>query len=181
VTTRTQYRDTGRSHGDIAPGAAVPGPFAQALKHPRFMHYNRLIALVVLVNAALLARHLAGGDWHIGDGSALSGLADLTVVNLAIAVLIRQQHVLNVIFAAAGRGVLQAASLCTLPENQPGPDSKHWSFDDTLPLAARDHRVDAHFHRVTYCRRRGWLLSAPPGLVCDDVVPLLLLARYEHR
>ena len=68
------------------------------------MHYHRLIALVVLVNGALLARHLASGDWHVADGSALSGLADLIVVNFAIAVLIRQQHVLNAIFAVAGRG-----------------------------------------------------------------------------
>ena len=68
------------------------------------MHYHRLIALVVLVNAALLAQHLARGDWHVADGSALAGLADLIVVNFAIAVLIRQQHVLNAIFAVAGRG-----------------------------------------------------------------------------
>ena len=68
------------------------------------MHYHRLIALVVLVNGALLARHLARGDWHVADGSALSGLADLIVVNFAIAVLIRLQHVLNAIFAVAGRG-----------------------------------------------------------------------------
>ena len=68
------------------------------------MHYHRLIALVVLVNGALLARHLTNGDWHVADGSALSGLTDLIVVNFAIAVLIRQQHVLNAIFAVAGRG-----------------------------------------------------------------------------
>jgi hypothetical protein len=68
------------------------------------MHYNRLIALVVLVNGALLGRHLARGDWHVADGSALSGMADLIVVNFAIAVLIRQQHVLNAIFGAVGRG-----------------------------------------------------------------------------
>ena len=68
------------------------------------MHYNRLIALVVLVNGALLALHLGRGDWHVADGTALSGLADLIVVNFAIAVLIRQQHVLNAIFALAGRG-----------------------------------------------------------------------------
>ena len=30
------------------------------------MHYHRLIALVVLVNGALLAWHLARGDWHVG-------------------------------------------------------------------------------------------------------------------
>ena len=68
------------------------------------MHYHRPIAFVVLVNAALLARHLARGDWHVAGGSALAGLADLIVVNFAIAVLIRQQHLLNAIFAVAGRG-----------------------------------------------------------------------------
>jgi hypothetical protein len=68
------------------------------------MYYNRLIAVVVLVNGALLAWHLARRDWRVANGSALSGLADLIVVNFAIAVLIRQQHVLNAIFAAAGRG-----------------------------------------------------------------------------
>lgn len=96
--------DAKRSHGGIAPERTVPSAFSRAFKHPRFMHYHRLIAIVVLVNGALLARHLARGDWHVADGSALSGLADLIVVNFAIAVLIRQQHVLNAIFAAAGRG-----------------------------------------------------------------------------
>ena len=107
MISQTQHRDqtdAKRSDGSIAPERTVLSPFFRAFKHPRFMHYNRLIALVVLVNGALLARHLARGDWHVSDGSALSGLADLIVVNFAIAVLIRQQHVLNVIFAAAGRG-----------------------------------------------------------------------------
>ncbi len=96
--------DVKQSHGGIASDRTVPSPFFRAFKHPRFMHYHRLIALVLLVNGALLARHLARGDWHIAGGSALSGLADLIVVNFAIAVLIRQQHVLNAIFAVAGRG-----------------------------------------------------------------------------
>jgi hypothetical protein len=104
VITQTQHRDAGRAHAGIAPDRAVPNPLSRAFKHPRLMHYNRLIAVVVLVNGAVLARHLARGDWHVAGGSALSGLADLIVVNFAIAVLIRQQHVLNAIFAAAGRG-----------------------------------------------------------------------------
>jgi hypothetical protein len=87
-----------------APDRTRPSPFVRAFKHPRFMHYNRLIALVVLANAALLGWHLARGDWHVAGGSALSGLADLIVVNFAVAVLMRQQHVLNAIFAAANRG-----------------------------------------------------------------------------
>ena len=68
------------------------------------MHYHRLIVLVVVVNAGILAVHLSRGDWRVADGSALSGLMDLIVVNFAVAVLMRQQHVLNAIFAAAGRG-----------------------------------------------------------------------------
>ena len=104
---QTKHRnrtDAKRSRGGTAPERTVPSPFFRAFKHPLFMHYHRLIALVVLVNGALLARHLARGDWHVADGTALSGLADLIVVNFAIAVLIRQQHVLNAIFAVAGRG-----------------------------------------------------------------------------
>ena len=104
---QTKHRDRGdarRSRGGSAAERTVPGPFLRALKHPLLMHYHRLIALVVLVNGALLAQHLARGDWHVADGSALSGLADLIVANFAIAVLIRQQRVLNAIFAVAGRG-----------------------------------------------------------------------------
>ena len=103
TTTETAIDGTIR----LAPSRPSP-PLApilrRALKHPRVMHYNRLIALVLLVNGALLALHLSRRDWHIADGSALSGLADLIVVNFAIAVLIRQQPVLNMIFALAGRG-----------------------------------------------------------------------------
>jgi hypothetical protein len=39
-----------------------------------------------------------------GRGSALQALSDLTLVNLAVAVLIRQQAVLNVLYTMAGRG-----------------------------------------------------------------------------
>ena len=90
-------------HGSGTKGR-VAAAVRRALKHPRLMHYHRLVALVVLVNVGLLARHLSRGDWHIADGSALAGLVDLVVVNFAVAVLIRQQHVLNAIFSAAARG-----------------------------------------------------------------------------
>src|SRR5918995_1520139 len=76
----------------------------RVLKHPRLMPYHRLIVAVLLVNAGLLWYHLDRGDWLIADGSALSALAALTLVNFAAAVLIRQQNVLNVLFGLAGRG-----------------------------------------------------------------------------
>lgn len=69
----------------------------------RFTHYYRLAVLVLLANAGVLWWHLDRGDWRIDDGSALSGLTALTVVNFAAAVLIRQQLVLNVLFGLASR------------------------------------------------------------------------------
>lgn len=59
---------------------------------------------VLAINAGALWQHLARGDWLIDDGTAVSALADLTVVNFAAAVLIRQQNVLNALFGLAGRG-----------------------------------------------------------------------------
>jgi hypothetical protein len=68
------------------------------------MPYHRLIVAVLLLNAGILWYHLDRGDWLIADGSALSALAALTLVNFAAAVLIRQQNILNVLFGLAGRG-----------------------------------------------------------------------------
>jgi hypothetical protein len=68
------------------------------------MPYHRLILAVVLINLGLLGYHLDRADWMIDDGSALSALAALTLVNFTAAVLIRQQNVLNVLFGLAGRG-----------------------------------------------------------------------------
>ena len=67
------------------------------------MHYYRLAAIVLLANAGVLWWHLDRGDWRIADGTALSGLTALTMVNFAVAVLIRQQLVLNLLFGLAGR------------------------------------------------------------------------------
>ena len=103
----------------LAPGDAIPagaterlvpdgGRLAAAARrlrtHPRAMPYQRLIALVVLVNAGLAWHHVRAADWAVDDGSALSGLAALLLVNLTAAVVIRQQTVLNGLFGLAGRG-----------------------------------------------------------------------------
>lgn len=79
-------------------------PAARRLsKHPSLSHYRRLILLVALVNLAVLSYAEARGDWRIEDGSAVSALAALTLLNFAAAVLIRQQNVLNVVFGLPGR------------------------------------------------------------------------------
>jgi hypothetical protein len=90
--------------GTLAPAAPLAPAARRLFKHPRLMPYHRLIVAVLLVNAAALGFHLERGDWRIDDGSALSALSALTLVNLTAAVLIRQQNVLNLLFGLAGRG-----------------------------------------------------------------------------
>src|SRR6188472_1533732 len=87
----------------VPPADVVGVPARRRLRaHPRLQPYHRLLAAVLLVNLVVLAAHL--GHWRTGDGSALAGMADALLVNLAAAVLIRQQAVLNALFGLAGRG-----------------------------------------------------------------------------
>ena len=68
------------------------------------MPYRRLMAAVVLVNLAVLVQQVRTGAWQLGDGSALSALSTLTLVNLTLAVLVRNQGFLNALYGLAGRG-----------------------------------------------------------------------------
>ena len=72
---------------------ALPFP-RRILKHPRLMHYNRLVALVMTINLGL-AVHGVAANWWTADGAALDALALVAQANLAAAVLFRQQYVLN--------------------------------------------------------------------------------------
>ncbi|HEX7827868.1 MAG TPA: hypothetical protein VF477_23455 [Mycobacterium sp.] len=64
------------------------------LKHPRLMHYNRLVVLVMTINGGLLV-HGVAANWWTSDGADLDALALVAQTNLAAAVLFRQQYVLN--------------------------------------------------------------------------------------
>ncbi len=75
-----------------------------ASKHPRLMPYRRLMAAVLLLDTALAAVQLRAGSWQISDGSALSALSTMTLVNLTVAVLVRNQSFLNLLYGLAGRG-----------------------------------------------------------------------------
>ncbi|MGQ0840873.1 hypothetical protein [Actinokineospora sp.] len=72
-------------------------------KHPRLMHYNRLIALVLLANAGLLWHSLGRGDWWSADGVALAAVSNAALANFALAIVIRQQYVVNLLFWLATR------------------------------------------------------------------------------
>ncbi|MBD0837533.1 MULTISPECIES: hypothetical protein [unclassified Streptomyces] len=62
------------------------------LKHPRLMHYNRLAALVLTVNAVFL--------WASWTPSAAT-MSHAALANLALAVIVRQQYVINLFFRLA--------------------------------------------------------------------------------
>ncbi|MBA2805995.1 hypothetical protein E0500_000555 [Streptomyces sp. KM273126] len=66
----------------------------RALKHPRLMHYNRLAALVLLANLVFLwaSRPLPLQTTTLGHAA---------LANLALAVLVRQQYVINFLFRLA--------------------------------------------------------------------------------
>ncbi|NUS62910.1 MAG: hypothetical protein HOQ46_04600 [Saccharothrix sp.] len=64
-------------------------PASRLRKRP-FTHHNRLAAAVVLVNVAVA--------FAVHDAQAI---ADAVVANVALAVLIRQQHVINLLFRLA--------------------------------------------------------------------------------
>jgi hypothetical protein len=80
------------------------GRIRAAAKHPRLMVYRRLMAAVLAANVTLFAVQFRRGHLHLADGSALARLSDLTLVNLAAAVLIRHQTVLNALHCLVGRG-----------------------------------------------------------------------------
>lgn len=63
------------------------------LKHPRLMHYNRLVALVMTINLGWAV--YGATNWWTLDGADLGALALVAQTNLAAAVLFRQQYVLN--------------------------------------------------------------------------------------
>lgn len=75
-----------------------------ATKHPRAMLYRRLMIGVVVVNLAVLGHSVQRGSWQLADGSALAALSTLTLVNLTVAVLVRNQAFLNALYGLAGRG-----------------------------------------------------------------------------
>ncbi|MET9829413.1 hypothetical protein ABZ078_08885 [Streptomyces sp. NPDC006385] len=71
----------------------IPGP-RRLLKHPRLMHHNRLAALVLTANLAFL-----WAGWPLTERT----LGHAALANLALAVLVRQQYVINLFFRLATR------------------------------------------------------------------------------
>ncbi|MGW2635665.1 hypothetical protein [Streptomyces sp. NPDC001348] len=78
---------------DVPLPPLAPAP-RRLFKHPRLTHYNRLAALVVAVNLAW-----AAARWPLPAASP----GHAALANLALAVLVRQQYVINLMFRLATR------------------------------------------------------------------------------
>jgi hypothetical protein len=81
-----------------APVVKLPpcAPFVQRIfKHPRVMQYNRLAALMLAVNIAIAFYGVAVADWWTSTGTDLRAIAMAAQVNLAVAVAVRQQYIIN--------------------------------------------------------------------------------------
>ena len=70
-------------------------------KHRYLMHYHRLIALVVIVNLVLLGYGLRQWQWWTAESINLTALSNLVIANIGLAILIRQQLVINLLFKVA--------------------------------------------------------------------------------
>ncbi|TDB70719.1 hypothetical protein [Micromonospora sp. KC721] len=102
--------------GTPAPPAAADGPNLtpvplppatslprRILKHPRLMHHHRLVALVLTANLALLGHALTHGGWWSTGPINLTAISNVVLANFTLAILIRQQYVINLLFWLATR------------------------------------------------------------------------------
>ena len=80
-----------------------PSLFQRIIRHRYFEHYNRLVFLVLSINAGMLWYGLNQADWWSLQGINLSALSNMVLANFAIAVLVRQQYVINFFFWVATR------------------------------------------------------------------------------
>ncbi|WP_138469205.1 hypothetical protein [Poseidonocella sp. HB161398] len=76
--------------------SARPRAWRRIARHPALMEYRRLMLLVLAVNLWVLMRGAEGG-W------TPAALADAALANVALAVLVRQQRVINALFWLATR------------------------------------------------------------------------------
>ncbi len=81
----------------------TPRPVSRLFKSRRLKHYNRLVWLVAAVNLAVAGSLVA--EWNLSDLGSVdpSGPANMVVANLTVAVLFRQQYVVNGLFWLATR------------------------------------------------------------------------------
>ncbi|MCD9586145.1 hypothetical protein LVK03_13805 [Tenacibaculum maritimum] len=70
-------------------------------KHPRLKPYNRVFILIMAVNLIVFTFSVTTWNWFSKDGIALNDISNAILFNFALAILIRQQYVVNLLFKIA--------------------------------------------------------------------------------
>lgn len=78
----------------------LPG-WRSRLAHHTFSQYRRLAALVGVINLIVLTLGLTRWGWWSTAGINLVGIANVVILNIGVAILIRQQLVINLLFKIA--------------------------------------------------------------------------------
>nr|MDT0657058.1 hypothetical protein [Micromonospora sp. DSM 115978] len=102
----TEPRPTGAGPAPAGTAVELPAllpPVRRILKHPRLMHHHRLAALVLAGNLLLLWHGLGAGGWWTGERIALTSISYAALANFALAIVVRQQYVINLLFWLATR------------------------------------------------------------------------------
>ncbi|MEM9579009.1 MAG: hypothetical protein AAF999_18645 [Pseudomonadota bacterium] len=86
---------------DIAPRKGFN--FRNITRHPSMIEYRRLAALVAIANLWVFGSGLDGNAWVAGGVYNIAAIAQVALLNFTLAILIRQQRVVNALFWAATR------------------------------------------------------------------------------
>jgi hypothetical protein len=88
----------------LCPERQIGRPSVQRIKaRLRLSHYKRLFILVALANLSVLFYGFSSGQWWTKNGVALAAISNLTLINLSMAILVRQQYIINLLFWLATR------------------------------------------------------------------------------
>ncbi|WP_016960439.1 hypothetical protein [Enterovibrio norvegicus] len=88
------------SHSELP---AKQGLLQRMWKYPALEHYVRLIILVSVVNLGWLIYGVTQGQWFVPSQIDLSSLSNMVISNFFVAILIRQQYIINLLFWLATR------------------------------------------------------------------------------
>lgn len=90
----------------LAQQAGLPAPrlnWRRITRHPYLMEYQRLVILVILANLVVLAWGINNNVWWSAQGFALDNISGVALINLTLAILFRQQRLINFLFWFATR------------------------------------------------------------------------------
>ncbi|WP_184037259.1 hypothetical protein [Chitinivorax tropicus] len=82
---------------------AKKGWMTRLAAHPAMIHYHRLAFMVAVVNGLVLIVGATAGQWWGGAHIRLEQISNMVLINLSMAILVRQQHVVNLLFWLATR------------------------------------------------------------------------------